>query len=85
MGLVNKVVPQPQLRDAAKDMARAILANGPVAVRLAKEAIHEGLATDLAHGLLLEQKAFGLVFATHDQKEGMKAFTEKRKPSWKGE
>lgn len=85
MGLVNKVVPQAQLLEAAKEMARAILANGPVAVRLAKEVIHEGLGTDFAHGLLLEQKAFGLAFATHDQKEGMKAFTEKRKPSWKGE
>ena len=85
IGLVNQVVPQAQLLDAAKEMARAILANGPVAVRLAKEVIHEGLATDFEHGLLLEQKAFGLVFATHDQKEGMRAFLEKRKPAWKGE
>lgn len=85
MGLVNKVVPQPQLLEAAKEMARAILANGPVAVRLAKEVIHDGLSASLEHGLGLEQKAFGLVFATHDQKEGMRAFMEKRKPNWKGE
>ncbi|HUR69638.1 MAG TPA: enoyl-CoA hydratase-related protein [Candidatus Thermoplasmatota archaeon] len=85
MGLVNKVVPQAQLLETAKQMARDILANGPVAVRLAKQVIHEGLSVPLDAGLLLEEKAFGLVFATHDQKEGMKAFTEKRKPSWKGE
>ncbi|HET6403356.1 MAG TPA: enoyl-CoA hydratase-related protein [Candidatus Thermoplasmatota archaeon] len=85
IGLVNKVVPQAQLLETAKQMARDIMANGPVAVRLAKEVIHDGLATDLQTGLVLEQKAFGLAFATHDQKEGMKAFLEKRKPSWKGE
>jgi enoyl-CoA hydratase len=85
MGLVNRVVPLPQLLESAKQMARDILANGPVAVHLAKQVIHEGLSVPLAAGLLLEEKAFGLVFATHDQKEGMKAFTEKRKPSWKGE
>ncbi|HVM44671.1 MAG TPA: enoyl-CoA hydratase-related protein, partial [Candidatus Thermoplasmatota archaeon] len=85
MGLVSKVVPQAQLLEAAKQMARDILANGPVAVRLAKEVIHEGLSTSLEAGLVIEQKAFGIAFATHDQKEGMKAFLEKRKPSWKGE
>jgi len=85
MGLVNKVVPQAQLLEAAKEMARAILANGPVAVRLAKQVIHQGLSTSLETGLLLEEKAFGLAFSTHDQKEGMRAFSEKRKPSWKGE
>lgn len=85
MGLVNKVVPQAQLIEAAKQVARDILANGPVAVRLAKEVVHRGLSTTLDDGLLLEEKAFGLVFATRDQKEGMRAFLEKRKPTWKGE
>lgn len=85
MGLVNRVVPQAQLLDTAKQMARDIVANGPVAVRLAKQVLHEGLSTSLDAGLLLEQKAFGIVFSTHDQKEGMRAFLEKRKPSWKGE
>lgn len=85
LGLVNRVVPQAELLETAKQMARDILANGPYAVRLAKEVINRGSEIDLAHGLDIEQKAFGLTFATHDQKEGMKAFLEKRKPSWKGE
>lgn len=85
IGLVNRVVPQAELLATAKQLARDILANGPQAVRLAKEVIDRGLATDFDTGLRLEEKAFGLTFATHDQKEGMKAFTEKRKPSFKGE
>ncbi len=85
IGLVNRVVPLAELMPAAQQMARDILANGPYAVRLAKEVVHRGLETDLDHGLDIEQKAFGLVFATRDQKEGMRAFLEKRKASWKGE
>ena len=83
--LVNRVVPQAELLSTCKQLARDILANGPVALRLAKEVIDRGLETNLDTGLRLEEKAFGLTFATADQKEGMKAFTEKRKPSWKGE
>ena len=85
IGLVSRVVPQAQLMEAAKQVAREIVANGPYAVRLAKEVIDRGADTDLHTGLRLEEKAFGLTFATHDQKEGMKAFLEKRKPAWKGE
>ncbi|MEA3198595.1 MAG: enoyl-CoA hydratase [Thermoplasmata archaeon] len=85
IGLVNRVVPQAELMETARQLARDILANGPYAVRLAKEVIDRGLETDLAAGLRLEEKAFGLTFSTHDQKEGMRAFTEKRKPAWKGE
>lgn len=85
IGLVSRVVPQAELLETAKQLARDILANGPYAVRLAKEVIDRGADTDLHTGLRLEEKAFGLTFATHDQKEGMKAFLEKRKPSWKGE
>ena len=85
IGLVNKVMPQAELLSAAKQIAHDILANGPVAVRYAKEAIDRGLQTDLHTGLGIEEKMFALTFATADQKEGMRAFTEKRKPSWKGE
>jgi enoyl-CoA hydratase len=85
IGLVSRVVPQPELLSTAKQLARDVLANGPYAVRLAKEVIDRGLETDLHTGLRLEEKAFGLTFATHDQKEGMRAFLEKRKPAWKGE
>ncbi|HWH07659.1 MAG TPA: enoyl-CoA hydratase-related protein [Candidatus Thermoplasmatota archaeon] len=85
LGLVNRVVPQAQLLETCRQMARDIVANGPYAVRLAKEVIDKGLQVDLESGLEIEQKAFGLTFATHDQKEGMRAFLEKRKPAWKGE
>jgi enoyl-CoA hydratase len=85
IGLVNRVVPQAELMETAKQMARDILANGPYAVRLAKEVIDRGAQVDRDHGLDIEQKAFGLTFATHDQKEGMRAFLEKRKAAWKGE
>ena len=85
IGLVSRVVPQAELLEAAKQVAREILANGPYAVRIAKEVIDRGADTDLHTGLRLEEKAFGLTFATADQKEGMRAFLEKRKPNWKGE
>jgi len=85
IGLVNAVVPQAELMNKAKQMASDISANGPYAVRLAKEVIDRGAQVDLDHGLDIEQKAFGLTFATHDQKEGMRAFMEKRKPNWKNE
>lgn len=85
LGIVNRVVPQADLMETCKQMARDIVANGPYAVRLAKEVINRGSETDLDHGLDIEQKAFGLTFSTHDQKEGMRAFLEKRKPTWKGE
>jgi len=71
--------PQAELLPTCQQLARDIMANGPYAVRLAKEVIDAGLQVDLASGLALEQKAFGLTFSTHDQKEGMKAFLEKRK------
>jgi enoyl-CoA hydratase len=85
IGLVNRVVPQTDLLPVARQLARDIIANGPYAVRLAKEVIRRGAETDLEHGLDIEQKAFGLTFATHDQKEGMRSFLEKRKPGFKGE
>ena len=85
IGLVNRVVPQGELMATCKQMAQDILANGPYAVRLAKEVVDRGLEVDLDHGLDIEQKAFGLAFATRDQKEGMSAFLEKRKANWKGE
>lgn len=85
VGLVSRVVPQADLLETAKQVAREILANGPYAVRIAKEVIDRGADTDLDTGLRLEEKAFGLTFATADQKEGMRAFLEKRKPNWKGE
>lgn len=84
MGLVNRVVPADKLLDEAKSMAQKILSKGRVAVSLAKEAITQGANMSLPAGLDLELKCFSLCFATEDQKEGMQAFLQKRKPAFKG-
>ena len=84
IGLVNKVVPAAELLAASEQMLRGILTMGPLAVRLALEAVDQGLEMTLDEGLLFERKNFYLLFATEDQKEGMNAFAEKRKPEWKG-
>ena len=84
IGLVNKVVPAGQAASAAREMAKAILANGPVACRYVIEAIHRGLQMPLAEGLVLEATLFGLCAATTDMKEGMTAFLEKRKARFTG-
>ncbi len=85
MGLVNKVVPDDQLMTEVMGLADKICANGPFAVRLAKECVNKSLSLDNKEGLTLEAKDFGLCFATKDQKEGMTAFVEKRKATFKGE
>jgi enoyl-CoA hydratase len=84
IGLVNRVVALAEADQAAESMARAILSRGPVAVRLAMQAIHEGLQMTLEEGLSLEAALFGLTCATEDMKEGTRAFIEKRKPAFKG-
>lgn len=85
IGLVNHVYPPEQLMEEALKMARTIAEKGPVSVQLAKEAIQRGQHMDLDSAGLLESEVFGLCFATVDQKEGMSAFVEKRKASFKGE
>jgi enoyl-CoA hydratase len=84
LGLVNRVVPAEVTIEVAKQVARQIASRAPVAARLAKEAINQALETPLSEGLLVERKNFYFLFATEDQKEGMKAFLEKRKPVFKG-
>ncbi|AFM00163.1 enoyl-CoA hydratase/carnithine racemase [Desulfitobacterium dehalogenans ATCC 51507] len=85
VGLVNKVVPADQLREETLKMAKRFAARGAVALRLAKSAIDEGLRMDLEAGIQYEHKCFSLLFATVDQKEGMRAFIEKRPPDFKGQ
>jgi enoyl-CoA hydratase len=85
IGLVNHVYPVAQLLDEALKMARTIASKGPLAVRLAKEAIQRGQHLDLDSAGLLENEVFAICFATADQKEGMLAFVEKRKPQFKAE
>jgi len=83
-GLVNKVVPVADFLDAAVALAAGIAARAPVAVRLGKEAVNKAFELSLSEGLSLEQKYFYYLFATEDQKEGMRAFVEKRPPVWQG-
>jgi len=83
-GLVNKVVPDEAVMDEARRLAHEIASRPPVAVRLAKESVLKAFDTTLEGGLEFERKNFYLLFASEDQKEGMKAFIEKRKPAWKG-
>lgn len=84
IGLVNRVVPAESLLEEAKKMAKKILTKGPVAIAMAKRAIHEGLEMTLKEGLKLEAKLFGELFETSDMREGVKAFLEKRTPHFEG-
>ena len=78
IGLANKVVPQAELLDVCRAMAKTIMSKGGYAVSVAKAVINAGLDMDLINGLKMEADAFGLTFATHDKQEGMTAFLEKR-------
>ena len=84
IGLVNQVVPAGELLAKAEQTLRGILAMGPLAVRLAIEAVDQGLEMTLDEGLLLEANHFGLLAATEDMKEGLTAFLEKRQPRFQG-
>ncbi|MBI3321655.1 MAG: enoyl-CoA hydratase/isomerase family protein [Candidatus Omnitrophica bacterium] len=83
LGLVNQVVPQDQVLKAAKDLARKLASKGAVAITQALRAIEEGLNHSLEEGLAKEAEAFGIVAATEDSKEGVRAFLEKRQPQFK--
>ena len=83
-GLVNRVVPADQYLAEAIKLAADIADRAPVAIRLAKEAVNQAFETSLAEGVALERRLFTMLFATDDQREGMIAFLEKRKPNWTG-
>jgi len=84
IGLVNRVVPAEQLLDAARAMVGQILRNGPLAVALTIDAVDRGLDLSLGEGLAVEAGHFGLLAATADMGEGMRAFLEKRAPAFRG-
>ncbi len=83
-GLVNRVVPVELYLEEAFRLAAKIAAMSPVGVKLAKESINRSYETHLDEGLHFERKNFYLTFASEDQKEGMNAFIEKRRPDFKG-
>lgn len=84
LGIVNRVFPQASLMEETRKVASQIAANGAVAVKLSKMVINAGFNMDLTEACSLESYAFSFGFATEDQKEGMTAFLEKRKPNFKG-
>lgn len=83
MGLVNSVVEPDLLISTAEELASNIASKSQVAVKHSKTAINKGIETDIDTGLEIEKNLFALCFASKDQKEGMTAFLEKRKPNFK--
>ena len=83
-GIVARVVAKEAWLDEAKRVARHIAEKGPVATRLAKESVDRAYETTLVAGLEAERRALYLAFASEDAKEGLTAFTEKRKPEFRG-
>jgi enoyl-CoA hydratase len=77
-------VPAAELLEYVMNMAAVIASKGQLAVSLCKAAVNEGMQTDIDRALAFENDIFGLCFSTHDQKEGMGAFMEKRKPQFTG-
>lgn len=84
LGLVNKIAPVELFMDEARAMAREIAKKSPVAVRLAKEAVLKAFDMPISEGLQFERKNFYMLFSSEDQKEGMRAFMEKRAASFTG-
>jgi enoyl-CoA hydratase len=84
IGLVNEVVAQSELMGRAEAVAAKIIANAPLAIQYALEAVNHGLDLTLSEGLYLEAALFAVCCATEDKKEGTTAFLEKRQPRFQG-
>ncbi|KAJ6946981.1 enoyl-CoA hydratase 2 [Populus alba x Populus x berolinensis] len=84
MGLVNYSVPAGEAHSKALEIAREIIQKGPIAIRMAKKAINEGLEIDLPSALELEEECYEQLLNTKDRLEGLAAFAEKRKPRYRG-
>jgi E-phenylitaconyl-CoA hydratase len=83
IGLVSKVVPLPDLLTTAKEIARKIVRNAPLAVRAVKQLVVQGQDLPLVHALHIDKYMYGLLKNTEDRIEGRRAFAEKREPVWK--
>jgi len=84
IGLVNEVVPAAELKAATYELAKAVAQGPPVAVRMAKEALYQGSVADIQTQLQYESLAFGILLPSQDHEEGIRAFLEKRQPTFKG-
>jgi len=84
LGIVNRVVPLDELRDATERLVQDLLRNSPVMLRMAKLAVNKSMETPLSVGMSYERDLFALCFGTDDQKEGARAFLEKRQPTYTG-
>jgi enoyl-CoA hydratase len=83
-GMVNRVVPVEEYLNEALKLAEEIASRAPIAIRTGKKMINQAFEQSLSEGLATEKHEFYNLFVTEDQKEGMQAFVEKRKPEWKG-
>lgn len=83
-GVVNKLYPADTVFEETLNFAKKLAEKPPLAVRMIKEAVHKAVDYPLQEGMYFERKNFYLLFSSQDQKEGMKAFMEKRKPDFKG-
>ncbi len=84
IGLVNKVVPANTLMSSVKKLAERMVSTSATSAEAIIKAVNEGQGMSLSDGLKIESKLFGKIFKTYDQREGMKAFIEKRNPRFKG-
>jgi len=84
LGILNMVVPADRLMETVHELASELASKAPVAIRVAKAVINKGAGIGLDSALALEREGFGVVASTEDLQEGVKAFTEKRKPTFKG-
>jgi enoyl-CoA hydratase len=84
-GLANRVAPAASLRAVTEELARTLLQRGPLALAMATEAVLRGGDVSLDEGLAVECDLFGIVSSTEDMREGLNAFLEKRKPSYRGQ
>jgi enoyl-CoA hydratase/carnithine racemase len=83
--LVNECVPAGSAAKRAQEIADVIGEKGPIALRMAKKAITEGIHLPIEEAMKVEKSCYAVVCATSDRREGLKAFAEKRKPAYKGE
>lgn len=84
IGLITESVEEGKASTRANEIASAIAEKGPIAVRMAKKAINDGMQVDITNSLKVEKQCYAQVIKTNDRKEGLKAFIEKRKPQYNG-